>query len=112
MFVREIYQPGSPRHQMSVLDADGFLKPSGEHSAHIAGPLCFAGDFIDKNRILADIKEGDKLVIADAGANAIGMWSRHCSRACPKVIAYSLQHNTIQIIKERETMEDIIRFWK
>lgn len=112
MFVREIYQPGSPRHQMSVLDADGFLKPSGEHSAHIAGPLCFAGDFIDKNRILADIKEGDKLVIADAGANAIGMWSRHCSRACPKVIAYSLKHNTIQIIKERETMEDIIRFWK
>ena len=112
MFVREIYQPGSPQHRMAVLDADGFIKSSAECSAHIAGPLCFAGDFIDKNRTLTDIKEGDKLVIADAGANAIGMWSRHCSRACPKVIAYSLKNNSIQIIKERETMEEIIRFWK
>lgn len=112
MFVREIYQPGSPQHRMAVLDADGFIKSSAECSAHIAGPLCFAGDFIDKNRTLTDIKEGDKLVIADAGANAIGMWSRHCSRACPKVIAYSLKNNSIKIIKERETMEEIIRFWK
>lgn len=112
MFVREIYQPGSPRHQMAVLDAEGNLKTGEDTNCHVAGPLCFAGDFIDKKRILARIEEGDKLVIADAGANAIGMWSRHCSRACPKVIAYSLKNQTIEIIKQRETIEDIVRFWK
>lgn len=112
MFVREIYQPGSPRHQMAVLDAKGQLKQASERAVHIAGPLCFAGDFLDKKRPLAEIREGDKLVIADAGANAIGMWSRHCSRACPKVIAYSLKNQSIQIIKARETIEDIVRFWR
>lgn len=112
MFVREIYQTGSPRHRMAVLDSQGQLKKESHRPIHLAGPLCFAGDFLDKKRSLAQISEGDKLVIADAGANAIGMWSRHCSRACPKVIAYSLKNQTIQIIKERETMEDIVRFWK
>lgn len=112
MFVREIYQVGSPRHQMAVLDADGELKSGNDTNHHIAGPLCFAGDFVDKNRVLAHIEEGDKLVIADTGANAIGMWSRHCSRACPKVIAYSLKNQTIEIIKQRETIDDIVRFWK
>lgn len=113
MFVREIYQPGSPRHQMAVLSAQGQLKnQQDQQHVHIAGPLCFAGDFLDKKRLLAEIEAGDKLVIADAGANAIGMWSRHCSRACPKVIAYSLKHKNIEIIKERETIEEIVRFWK
>jgi diaminopimelate decarboxylase len=111
MFVREIYQPGSPRHTMSVLDANGRLKTTEDRPVHIAGPLCFAGDFLDKDKLLANIEAGDKLVIADAGANAIGMWSRHCSRACPKVIAYSLQRENIQIIKSRETIQDILRFW-
>jgi len=111
MFVREIYQPGSPRHTMSVLDANGRLKTTEAQPVNIAGPLCFAGDFLDKDKLLANIEAGDKLVIADAGANAIGMWSRHCSRACPKVITYSLQRENIQIIKARETIQDILRFW-
>lgn len=112
MFVREIYQSGSPKHQMVVLDQQGQVKNTSDTNTHIAGPLCFAGDFIDKNRKLPTIEAGDKLVIADAGANAIGMWSRHCSRACPKVIAYSLKNQSIQIIKARESMEDIVNFWR
>jgi diaminopimelate decarboxylase len=111
MFVREIYQNDSPKHQMTVLNAQGQLKTTPNANAHIAGPLCFAGDFIDKNRALPKIDAGDKLIIADAGANAIGMWSRHCSRACPKVIAYSLNDQSIKIIKEREAVEDIVDFW-
>lgn len=111
MFVREIYQTGSPRHQMSVLDQQGQVKRNSPLAQDIGGPLCFAGDFIERGKILPEIGPGDYLVVGDAGANSIGLWSRHCSRVSPKVIAYSLQRRDIHILKERESIEQIIQFW-
>ena len=45
----------------------------------IAGPLCFGGDYIKKNLpVIRQPNEGDVVVVGDAGANTLSMYSRHC----------------------------------
>lgn len=111
LLLREIYQPGAPEHQLSVLDAQGYPKTSDPWPAHLAGPLCFAGDYLSRGKALPRMQEGDKVVVADIGANSFSMWSRHCSRVFPKVIGYSQKAGTIGILKDREQIDDVVQFW-
>jgi diaminopimelate decarboxylase len=114
MFVRECYNPNDWYHEIFVCNQNGALKTSTNHrTTDITGPLCFGGDYITRNRPLPEIKSGDKVIIADSGANSFSLWSRHCSRNFPKVIAYSSDEDgdDMAVIKERETFEDIVKFW-
>ena len=55
----------------------------------LAGPLCFAGDYLAHGAELpGNIGEGDWLVIDETGANTYALWSRHCSRTVPAVWAW------------------------
>ena len=66
----------------------GALDPGEKQRAYdIVGPLCFAGDVLARDLVLPELFEGDWLVFSGAGANTFGLWSRHCSRAIPKVVA-------------------------
>ena len=65
----------------------------------LVGPLCFAGDVLAENVLLPVIDEGYWIEIADVGANTYGLWSRHCSRAVPKII--SCQQQVYKIEQER-----------
>lgn len=114
MFLRECYNPGDWYHELHVLTANGELKETNERSnTNIGGPLCFGGDFLDRDRRLPKINATDKLVIQDVGANSFSLWSRHCSRQFPKVIAYSSLKNgeDMHIAKQRESVEKLIEFW-
>jgi len=111
LLLREIYQPSGPEHQLAVLDTAGQLKSANTWPVHLAGPLCFAGDYLARGTALPRMETGDKVVVADIGANSFSMWSRHCSRVFPKVIGYSSEQDWIRTIKERERVEDVVRFW-
>ncbi|NRB62885.1 MAG: diaminopimelate decarboxylase [Saprospiraceae bacterium] len=111
LLLREIYQPKGPVHQIAVLDPLGNLKHEDTWPVHLAGPLCFAGDYLARDIELPRMCPGDQVVVADIGANSFGMWSRHCSRLFPKVIGYSQQRGEIRVIKDRERIEDMLRFW-
>jgi diaminopimelate decarboxylase len=55
----------------------------------IAGPLCFAGDYLVNGTPLPSVvKEGDYLFIDSTGANTYALWSRHCSRTVPATWAW------------------------
>lgn len=62
---------------------------------------------------MVNAQEGDLLVIQDIGANTFALWSRHCSRPFPKVIAYNSDMNgaDMHIAKERESFASIRDFW-
>lgn len=114
MFLRECYNPGDWHHELQILNSDGELKEdSHKAKMNIGGPLCFGGDFIDRNRQLPKVSPGDKLVIQDVGANSFSLWSRHCSRPFPKVIAYRSELNgeDMRVTKQRESVNKIIEFW-
>ncbi|MBN1999646.1 diaminopimelate decarboxylase [candidate division KSB1 bacterium] len=110
MFTRMCYFPDDWTHRITVADRFGRIKTdTAKRRYTIAGPLCFSGDILGKGIFLPQVQEGDYLILLDTGAYTLGMWSRHNSRQIPKVIGY---HGKIAgIIKEKETLEEIYKFW-
>ena len=100
-FMRDAYT--LPRNfDLIALNNEGEENNSDEEYLHdIAGPLCFAGDYVLKGVKLPMLKEQDWLGILGTGANTLGLWSRHCSRTIPKVIGFSRENKHIEILSER-----------
>ena len=83
--------------------AEGVQINSEIQSFDIAGPLCFAGDYLVKNQPLNKPEEGDWLALLNTGSNSLGLWSRHCSRSIPKIFAVDFNLQTIELISERQS---------
>ncbi len=112
LFLRECYNPKDWYHQISVVDKNGKLKDGTVKNKYIiAGPLCFAGDIIARDIVLPEVSEGDYILIHDAGAYTLSMWSRYNSRQIPKVIGYYSEPYHFEVLKDRERKEDLFDFW-
>ena len=72
----------------------------------IVGPVCESGDFLGKDRELP-IKTGDLLCLCDAGAYGFTMSSNYNSRCRPTEIL--IVGESLHVIRERETFEDLIK---
>ena len=87
---------------------DAYVKPRGIHwlpvrdgqtlegervLTDLAGPLCFAGDYLEKGVQEHALKAGDQMLYLGTGSNAYALWSRHTSRTIPAVygVDYALQ---------------------
>lgn len=112
LFLRKCYNPDDWHHQITVVDKNGKLKTGTDTNKYmVAGPLCFAGDVIARDLELPVTEEGDYILIHDTGAYTLSMWSRYNSRQMPKVIGYYEENISFEILKERETSEDLFNFW-
>lgn len=109
LFVRECYNPASWPHRVALLDPDGREKTGRTGLWHLAGPLCFSGDFPVWRVRLPDIEEGDLVVIRDVGAYTLSMWSRYNSRQMPRILA--VRDGRFSVLREREEPGDVVRFW-
>lgn len=77
-------------HSVAVSDRDCTM-PRSLAEVTIAGPLCFSGDIIAGAKYplkMPTPRAGDRVVVLDAGANTLSLFSRHCSRPSPAVYAY------------------------
>jgi diaminopimelate decarboxylase len=83
--------------------SEGAEKNSEIQEFDVAGPLCFAGDYLAKNQPLCKPEEGDWLALVNTGSNSLGLWSRHCSRSIPKVFAVDFNLRSIKLISERQS---------
>lgn len=110
-FLRPAYMPEDWHHDMLVLGPDGALKEADIAPRDVAGPLCFGGDFLCRARPLARAEPGDHIVVRDAGAYTLSMWSRHCSRALPPVYSYRGDAPTFVQLFGGESAADVVRFW-
>ncbi len=81
--------------------------PEGnEHVYTIVGNICET-DTLGSDRKLTEVREGDILVIKNAGAYGYSMASNYNSRFRPaEVLIYN---GKAQLIRERDTLEDILR---
>lgn len=76
----------------------------------IVGPICESGDFLGKERVLTELKEGDLLAVRSAGAYGFSMSSNYNSRLrCAEVLVRDNKHF---LIRKRESFEDLIRLEK
>jgi diaminopimelate decarboxylase len=112
LFLRKSYNPEDWHHQITVVDKKGMIKTGTDTNKYmVAGPLCFAGDVIARDLELPVVNEGDYILIHDAGAYTLSMWSRYNSRQMPKVIGYSAEGEDFESLMERESKEDLFEFW-
>jgi len=83
----------------------GEKKNTELQSYDIAGPLCFAGDYLMKEQQLNLIGEGDWLALLNTGSNSLGLWSRHCSRTIPKIFGVDFEQKKINLLSNRQKID-------
>jgi len=73
----------------------------------IVGNLCESGDKFAEQREINQVREGDLLVIKNAGAYGFCMASWYNSRPRPAEVL--VRSDRIELIRQRETIRDLIR---
>lgn len=112
ILMRPVYQKEKWGHRVEVYDAKGNLKQGEETIVDFAGPLCFSGDIFAVNRKVILPEPGDIVVVRDAGAYTVSMYSRHTSQLVPAIYGFDANNpNQLELLKKRETVEDVVRFW-
>jgi len=118
MCPRQAYTQDHKR-RLEAYRCDGTRFPEGSPCLpmNVAGPLCFQGDFVALGAVLPkSLASGDFIVMKDAGANTLSLFSRHCSRLCPAAYGYHwnparTEVVALTILKEREPIQDVFKFW-
>ncbi len=72
----------------------------------VVGPICESGDFLAKDRVLPEIKEGEYLAVFSVGAYGFVMSSQYNSR--PRAAEVMVEGDTFSIIRDRETYRDLV----
>jgi diaminopimelate decarboxylase len=87
-FMRDAYTK-SRSFPITVWNGDATQVQGMDKAFDIAGPLCFAGDYLAHGiQLPALLQEGQYLFIDHTGANTYALWSRHCSRTLPATWAW------------------------
>jgi diaminopimelate decarboxylase len=95
---------GSYHH---ILVANKLDQPLAEEY-DVVGPLCESGDTFASGRLLPKLSEGDLLAILNAGAYGFSMASQYNSRPRPAEVLVKEGH--YELIRERETLQDLVRW--
>jgi diaminopimelate decarboxylase len=98
MFLRDVYT-GKGRGIEFVPLGEAATRP--ETLTDIAGPLCFAGDYLKQQVPMPRFEEDDEVLLLNTGSNAFSLWSRHCSRTVPQVIGVDRNSETLAVMSPR-----------
>ena len=82
-------------------------KGSKKQIVDVVGPICESGDYFAKARKIEWPEQGDYLVIENAGAYGFAMSSQYNSR--PRSAEILVHGNSYQVIRKRETLQDLIQ---
>ncbi len=91
----------SPQSRLST------QRVAGDEKVDVVGPICETGDYLAKDRHLPPLKRGDLLAIFSAGAYGMAMSSNYNAR--PRAAEVLVDGDKFQVIRRRETYEDLIR---
>lgn len=80
---------------------------SGTITADVVGPVCETGDFLARNREIANVLPGDLLAVCTAGAYSFVAASNYNAR--PRAAEILVEGSNYRVIRARETYEDLIR---
>ena len=76
-------------------------------TADVVGPVCESGDFLARDRQMANVMPGDFLAVCAAGAYGFVQASNYNSR--PRAPEVLVEGSNYRVIRRRETYDDLIR---
>jgi diaminopimelate decarboxylase len=81
-------------------------QPLPEITADVVGPVCESGDFLARERRIANAMPGDYLAVCTAGAYGFVQASNYNSRVkAPEVM---VEGQSFRVVRARETFEDLV----
>jgi diaminopimelate decarboxylase len=125
LLTRVLYRKRNVDKEFVVVDAamNDLIRPSLYRSYHeilplrktdrpdvladLVGPVCETGDFLARDRLLANVAPGDFLAIATAGAYGFVQASNYNARRRPAEAL--VEGDKWRVIRTRESYEDLIR---
>jgi diaminopimelate decarboxylase len=125
LVTKVLYLKESPNKRFAIVDAamNDLLRPTLYEAYHeilpvvktrmkpitvdVVGPICETGDFLAKNRKINAYRPGDLLAVMSAGAYGFTMSSNYNAR--PRVAEVLVNGEQFHVIRQRETVEDLIR---
>jgi len=125
LLTRVLYRKRSPRKEFVVVDAamTDLIRPSLYRSHHeiipvrqnqrppivadVVGPVCETGDFLARDRKLANVAPGDLLAVCTAGAYGFVLSSNYNSRLRPPEVL--VEGADFRVVRARESLEDLVR---
>jgi diaminopimelate decarboxylase len=79
----------------------------GSVKADVVGPVCESGDFMARDREMANVLPGDLVAICTAGAYGFVQSSNYNSR--PRAAEVMVAGNGWRVVRQRESLEDLTR---
>lgn len=76
-------------------------------TADVVGPICETGDFLARDRQMANVMPGDYVAVCAAGAYGFAQSSNYNSR--PRAVEVLVEGAAYRVIRRRETYEDLVR---
>jgi diaminopimelate decarboxylase len=125
LLTRVLYRKRSPSKEFVIVDAamNDLIRPSLYKAHHeilplrqapeaaivadVVGPVCETGDFLARDRAMADVQPGEYLALSSAGAYGFVQASNYNSR--PRAAEVLVEGDSWRIVRVRETWEDLIR---
>ncbi len=82
-------------------------KKAGTIKADLVGPICESGDFLAKDREIAQLNQGDLLAIFSAGAYGYSMSSNYNARR--RAAEVLVKDKEYFVVKKRESYADLVK---
>jgi diaminopimelate decarboxylase len=125
LVTRVLYKKKGPTKNFIIVDAamNDLIRPSlyeayqevvpvrkyerEEEVADVVGPICESTDFLARDHRLPTPENGELLAVMSAGAYGFPMSSQYNAR--PRAAEVMVRDDKYQVVRERETYEDLVR---
>jgi diaminopimelate decarboxylase len=125
LLTRVLYRKRTANKEFVVVDAamNDLIRPSLYQSHHeivplrkserppvvadVVGPVCETGDFLARDRKLANVVPGDYLAVCAAGAYGFVLSSNYNSRPRPPEVL--VEGDRFRVVRNRESYDDLVR---
>jgi diaminopimelate decarboxylase len=125
LLTRVLYRKRNGSKEFVIVDAamNDLIRPALYHAHHeiiplrknslppltadVVGPVCESGDFLARDRKMANAMPGDFLAVCTAGAYGFVQSSNYNSR--PRAPEVLVEGASYRVIRSRETYEDLVR---
>lgn len=125
LLTRVLYRKSNGSKEFVIVDAamNDLLRPALYHSHHeiipvrrndtgtvvadVVGPVCESGDFLARNREVANVMPGDLMAVCTAGAYGFVLGSNYNSRPRPAEVL--VVGAGFKVIRTRESYDDLVR---
>lgn len=93
-------------HEVSVVPASNREYQEYEQAVYLVGQICESGDILAHDRVLPVCREGDGIIIHDAGAYGFAMASSYNSRPLPAEVLIQ-KDGRVRLIRRAQSLKDL-----